>query len=84
MPKTRLQFDFSDDALKELEELQAETGLPSRAELIRQSLKLLQWMLHETAENNATFLVEKNGKVREIAFPFWPIKSKKEPVLREG
>lgn len=84
MPKSRLQFDFSEDALRELEQLQEETGLPTRAELIRQSLKLLQWMLNETTEHNATFLVEKDGKVREIVFPFWPTKSKKEPALREG
>jgi ribbon-helix-helix CopG family protein len=84
MPKTRLQFDFSEDALKELQELQAETGLPTRAELIRQSLRLLQWMLKETTDNNATFLVEKNGKIREVVFPFWPLKTKREPALREG
>ena len=84
MPKYRLQFDFSEEALRELEQLQTDTGLPTRAELIRQSLKLLQWMLKETTEENATFLVEKNGKVREIVFPFWPARNKKEEALREG
>jgi metal-responsive CopG/Arc/MetJ family transcriptional regulator len=84
MPKTRLQFDFSEEALKELEQLQEDTGLPTRAELIRQSLKLVQWMLNETSENSATFLIEKNGKMREIVFPFWPMKNKKHEAVREG
>lgn len=83
MSKSRLQFDFSEGAINELDQLQEKTGLPTRAELIRQSLRLLQWMLTETLENGATFIVEKNGKQREIVFPFWPVK-KKEAALREG
>jgi hypothetical protein len=71
MAKHRLQFDFSDTALKELDELQDITNLPTRAELIRQALRLLQWMLTETQEKGATILIEKDGKLREVIFPFW-------------
>ena len=84
MPKTRLQFDFSEEAIAELDNLQEKTGLPTRAELIRQSLRFLQWMLNEATENDATFLIEKDGKLREIVFPFWSMKTKREAALREG
>jgi metal-responsive CopG/Arc/MetJ family transcriptional regulator len=70
MAKTRLQFDFTDDALNELDELKSATGAPSRAEVIRQSLRLLQWTIEQTRDQNATVLVEKDGRQREVIFPF--------------
>jgi metal-responsive CopG/Arc/MetJ family transcriptional regulator len=70
MAKTRLQFDFTDEALGELDELKGATGAANRAEVIRQSLRLLQWTLEQTRDENATVLVEKNGRQREVIFPF--------------
>jgi metal-responsive CopG/Arc/MetJ family transcriptional regulator len=80
MAKSRLQFDFSEEAIEELDQLQEKTGLATRAELIRQALRILQWMMHEATENEATFLLEKDGKQREIVFPFWSLKGRKEAV----
>ncbi len=69
--KKRLQFDFTEDALDELDELQRATGAPSRAELIRHSLRLLQWMVDEAHNKKGTFLVERDGKLRELVLlPF--------------
>jgi metal-responsive CopG/Arc/MetJ family transcriptional regulator len=70
MAKTRLQFDFTDEALGELDELKRATGAANRAEVIRQSLRLLQWTIEQTRDENATVLVEKNGRQREVIFPF--------------
>lgn len=70
MAKTRLQFDFTEDALNELDELKGATGATNRAEVIRQSLRLLQWTIEQTRDENATVLVEKNGRQREVIFPF--------------
>ncbi|HZB88368.1 MAG TPA: hypothetical protein VE291_06910 [Terracidiphilus sp.] len=70
MAKTRLQFDFTDEALHELDDLKSVTGASNRAEVIRQSLRLLQWILEQTQDQNATVLVEKNGRQREVIFPF--------------
>lgn len=70
MAKTRLQFDFTEDALSELDELKGATGAANRAEVIRQSLRLLQWTIEQTRDENATVLVEKNGRQREVIFPF--------------
>lgn len=70
MTTHRLQFDFSEEALKELDNLKAQTKLPTRAELVRQSLHFLQWML-EQHQTGSAILVEKHGKIREVIFPFW-------------
>jgi len=70
MAKTRLQFDFTEDALSELDELKGATGATNRAEVIRQALRLLQWTIEQTRDENATVLVEKNGRQREVIFPF--------------
>lgn len=71
MAKHRLQFDFNEDALKELDELRQVTNLPNRAELIRQALRFLQWAYTETQKKDASILLEKDGKLREVVFPFW-------------
>ncbi len=72
MEKKRLQFDFTEDALEELDQLQKATGLPSRAELIRHALRLLQWTVDQTQNKKATLLIEKDGKLRELLlFPFF-------------
>ena len=65
MEKKRLQFDFTEDALRELDELQRATGAPSRAELIRHSLRLLQWFLDEQ-NKKSKFLIDRDGSVREL------------------
>lgn len=71
MPKHRLQLDFSEDALQQLDALKESTGASNRAELIRQALQLFYWTVVETRDNNATLLLEKEGKLREVVFPFW-------------
>jgi metal-responsive CopG/Arc/MetJ family transcriptional regulator len=68
--KHRLQLDFAEDSLKELDQLKDVTGLPNRAEVIRQALRLLQWTIQETEVKGSTLLLEKNGKQREVVFPF--------------
>jgi metal-responsive CopG/Arc/MetJ family transcriptional regulator len=70
MAKTRLQFDFTEDALSELDELKGATGATNRAEVIRQSLRLLQWTIEQIQDEKATVLVEKNGRQREVIFPY--------------
>ncbi len=71
MAKHRLQLDFSEEALRDLDALKDETGMPNRAEVIRQALRLLQWTIDETQKNDATILIEKDGRQREVVFPFW-------------
>ncbi len=70
MTKRRLQFDFDELAVKELDELREAAALPNRAELIRQALRFLQWTLDETRKGS-TLLLEKDGNLRQVIFPFW-------------
>ncbi len=75
MKKHRLQLDFTDQALHDLSDLKDTTGMANRAEVIRQALRLLQWTIDETQKNGATILIEKNGRQREVIFPFWSAKN---------
>jgi metal-responsive CopG/Arc/MetJ family transcriptional regulator len=71
--KHRLQLDFAEEPLRELDQLKDRTGLPNRAEVIRQALRLLQWTIQETEDKGAILLLEKNGKQREVVFPFMSV-----------
>ena len=70
MAKTRLQFDFSDESLGELDALKEATGASNRAEVIRRALQMLQWTIEQVRDEDATVIVEKNGRQREVIFPF--------------
>jgi metal-responsive CopG/Arc/MetJ family transcriptional regulator len=70
MAKNRLQFDFTDGALQELDELKSATGASNRAEVIRRALQMLQWTVEQVRDEKATVIVEKNGRQREVIFPF--------------
>jgi hypothetical protein len=88
MPKHRLQFDFDEIAIKEIDELREDTGISNRAELFRQALRFLQWAFDET-QKGGTLLIEKNGTTREVIFPFWTMSSgarssNKEKEILEG
>lgn len=48
--KTRIQFDLTDQTLKDLDELQKQAGAKTRAELVRNALKFYDWGIqHKTA-----------------------------------
>lgn len=72
MPKHRIQLDLDDEALQEWDDLLKEAGFPNRAEMVRQALRYLQWSLTET-KKGSSIILEKEGKVREVIFPFWVV-----------
>ena len=72
--KSRVQLDFSPDALYELDQLKLKIGAASRAEVVRYSLRTLQWVL-EQVQGNTRILVEANGQSREVVFPFLRLNS---------
>src|SRR5579884_4358867 len=79
--KKKLQFDFTEDAVTELDDLQELTHLPTRVETIRHALRFLRWAVDETL-NGATICVEREHRIREV-IPFWQTStrhaSKKKP-----
>jgi hypothetical protein len=67
--KTRVQFDFTPEALQTLDRLKGRLNVSSRADVIRYALRILDWVL-STTESNAKILVEKDARQQEIVFPF--------------
>ena len=64
--RTRVQFDFSEDALHRLEALQQETGAKTKAEVVRSALKVYEWLYKEFA--NTQEITIRSGD-REITIP---------------
>lgn len=69
MKKQRLQFDFSQDAVEQLDELVGRVQASSRAEVIRRALMLLDFVV-EAQEERGSVLVErtKDGKENAVRF----------------
>lgn len=42
---SRVQFDFTQDALDRMDEIKTKSGATTRAETIRQALRLYEWLL---------------------------------------
>jgi len=71
--KSRVQFDFTDDALQTLDGLKEKLSLASRADVIRYALRILSWTLDQL-QSDAKILVEKDGKAQEVVFPFLKVR----------
>ncbi len=72
--KRKLQFDFTEEAVAELDELQRLTRLSTRVDAIRHALRFLRWAVDET-RNGGALCIERDNKIREV-IPFW------EPALK--
>ncbi len=74
----RVQFDFAPESLEELVDLKLALRLKTKADVIRYAMQVLQWMV-EQAKSGNRLLVEKNGRLQEVLFPFLPpVKSHEE------
>ncbi len=62
--KERIQFDFSVDALERLDYLKNETGASTRAEVIRQSLRLYEWFITEVKPEHTITITDTNKEVQ--------------------
>jgi hypothetical protein len=69
MEKRKLQFDFTEEAVEELDELQRLTRLSTRVDAIRHALRFLRWAVDET-RNGGVLCIERDDKIREV-IPFW-------------
>ena len=65
----KLQINFSDEGLTDLDLLQRQIHAPSRAETIRRALRLLQWAAEEIHKGNKLCLEQPEG-IREVLLPF--------------
>jgi hypothetical protein len=86
--KYRVQLDFDQQGLDELEALKSELRAGSRADTVRYGLGLLRWAADQL-QDGAKILVEREGNLSGVVFPFLPTKQlKAEPgvvtLRREG
>jgi len=79
LEKSRVQFDFTPEALQTLDKLKDRLHVSTRADVVRYSLRTLDWVL-STIESDAKILVEKGGRQQEIVFPFLRQETVKVPA----
>ena len=71
MEKRRVQFEFSDQLVNEIDGLCQKLGFSTRTEFVRHAIRFLQWTYAEVQEKNGRLVIDRNGKQLEILFPFW-------------
>jgi hypothetical protein len=62
--KQRLQFDFSTEALKRLETMQERLDAPTKAEVVRNALKLYEWFINQIDADSTIEIQDKDGKTQ--------------------
>lgn len=61
--KERVQLDFAPEALARLDELKDEIGATTRAETIRQALRLFNWFVSETSPDDVITITDHDDKI---------------------
>ena len=62
--KQRVQFDFSPEALKRLETMQERLEGATKAEVVRNALKLYEWFITQIDQDSTVEIQDKDGKVQ--------------------
>ena len=62
----RLQFEFSEDRIKELKQLKEETGSETLKELFNNALTMLEWAVGEVQSGNEIAAVNEEDKVYRV------------------
>ena len=84
----RLNVEMPEERVKDLKELQAETGSETLKELINNAFSMLEWAVNEVKAGNEIAAVDENERVRRIIVT--PLlarvakKYKREPALAQG
>lgn len=67
---TRIQFELSDDRVKELEGLMEEVGIVTRKDFFNNALTLFEWAIKEKkAGRTLASIDEVNQRYRELVMP---------------
>lgn len=62
--KQRVQFDFSLEALKRLETMQELLDAPTKSEVVRNALKVYEWLLTQIDPGSTIEVQDKEGKTQ--------------------
>lgn len=61
--KERVQLDFAPEALERLDALKNDTGASTRAEIIRQALRLFEWFVYDVNPNDTITITDERGLI---------------------
>ncbi len=61
--KERVQFDFSPEALQRLDEIKRKTGAATRAETVRNALRLYEWFVNEVDPDSTIQVIDKDNEI---------------------
>lgn len=62
MKNVRMQFDFTEDRVKELEAMMAKCGINTRKELFNNALTILEWALEESEQGHDVAAIDRKDK----------------------
>jgi hypothetical protein len=68
--RQRLQLDFSADAFKRIEDLRVLSHASSKAEVVRNAIRLYDWYLNTVKQRDAKLQVVEGNTVRQIELVF--------------
>lgn len=68
--KYRLQFDFSEEAYQELKRLQAQDGVSSEQELIRNAIGTHRYISDELHAGSRILVKKKDGETKDVEFEY--------------
>jgi hypothetical protein len=60
--KQRIQFDFTTESLKRLAELKEKTDASTKAEVVRNALRLYEWFVNQIEPNSIVEIKDREGK----------------------
>jgi hypothetical protein len=61
--KERVQLDFAVEALERLDRLKEQIGASTRAETIRQALRLFEWFVNDTDPGDTITITDSSGEI---------------------
>ena len=64
--KERVQFDFSYESLQRLDDVKEKTGATTRAEVVRNALRLYEWLVNEVDTEDTVKVFDKNNEVTSV------------------
>jgi hypothetical protein len=60
--KQRIQFDFTPESMKRLENLKEKTDATTKAEVVRNALRLYEWFVTQIDPNSTIEIKDKEGE----------------------
>jgi hypothetical protein len=78
----RIQFEFSDPAIKDLDNLRTRLNLKHRGEVVNTGLGTLKWLVSELSIGNTICVRRKDAADVEVIFPNIEIVKEREALTK--